>query len=161
MRASAAARAVADLPDPVRPLPPGEAAAIAEDAPAAEGGEEGPAPADEAAAEAPGTLAPVEPIAEPPADGLAVGPIIAVVLLLVLGLMLPFLVDVALGDASEGAGAWIAGLMRWIATGFHLEKLLEGVIDTADIAYFVVVSGSFLLLDYALNLSSPLTGCSR
>ena len=29
MRASAAARAVADLPDPVRPLPPGEAAAIA------------------------------------------------------------------------------------------------------------------------------------
>ena len=65
--------------------PQGEAAAIAEDAPAAEGGEDGAAPVDEAAAEAPGTLVPVEPSAEPQADGLAVGPIIAVVLLLGLG----------------------------------------------------------------------------
>jgi ABC-2 type transport system permease protein len=72
--------------------------------------------------------------------------IISLVLLLVLGLMLPFLVDVALGGATTGAAQAVAGVMRYIATGFHFERLLEGMIDTADLAYFCVAIGSFLLL---------------
>jgi ABC-2 type transport system permease protein len=72
--------------------------------------------------------------------------VIAMVLLLVLGLMLPFLVDLVLAGATEGAAKWLGDLMRYMATGFHFERLLEGVVDTADLAYFVVVIGTFLLL---------------
>jgi len=61
-------------------------------------------------------------------------------------LMLPFLVDVALGGATGGHAQVVAGVMRYMATGFHFERLLEGVIDTADLAYFFVAIGSFLLL---------------
>ncbi len=72
--------------------------------------------------------------------------VIAMVLLLVLGLMLPFLVDVAFSGTDEGLGGVLGALMGWIATGFHFERLLSGVVDTSDIAYFGVVTGVFLLL---------------
>jgi ABC-2 type transport system permease protein len=72
--------------------------------------------------------------------------VISLVLLLGLGLMLPYLVDVALSGATDGPGKLLGDLMRYIATGFHFERLLEGVVDTSDLAYFVVVIGSFLLL---------------
>ena len=68
--------------------------------------------------------------------------IIAMVLLLVFGLMLPFLIDVAFA----GSGGWLGEFMSWIATGYHFERLLQGVVDTADIAYFAVVTGVFLVL---------------
>ena len=72
--------------------------------------------------------------------------VLALVLLLVLGLMLPFLVDVALSGAPGAEQSWLAGLMRWIATGYHVERMLTGVIDTADLVYFAVVIGIFLVL---------------
>ena len=68
--------------------------------------------------------------------------VIAMVLLLVFGLMLPFLVDVAFA----GEGGWLGDFMSWIATGYHFERLLQGVVDSADVAYFAVVTGVFLLL---------------
>jgi len=76
--------------------------------------------------------------------------VIGLVLLLVLGLMLPFLVDVT---ASGGGGAqegWFSGLMRWIATGYHMERMLTGLVDTADLGYFAVVTGLFLVLTKAI-----------
>jgi ABC-2 type transport system permease protein len=76
--------------------------------------------------------------------------VITLVLLLVLGLMLPFLVDVALAGSGSPAADNLGGLMRWIATGFHFERLLEGVVDTGDLAYFAVVTGIFLLLAKAI-----------
>lgn len=76
--------------------------------------------------------------------------VLALVLLLVLGLMLPFLVDVALSGAPGASEGWLAGLMRWIATGYHVERMLSGVIDTGDLAYFAVVAGVFLVLAKAI-----------
>ena len=80
--------------------------------------------------------------------------VLALVLLLVFGLMLPFLVDVALSGAPGAEQSWLAGLMRWIATGYHVERMLTGLIDTADLAYFVVVIGIFLVLSKAVVESS-------
>ncbi len=76
--------------------------------------------------------------------------VIALVLLLVLGLMLPFLADVALSGSPGGEESWLGGLMRWIATGYHVERMLSGVIDTADLVYFGVVIGVFLVLAKAI-----------
>lgn len=72
--------------------------------------------------------------------------VIGLVILLVLGLMLPFLIDVTVSGAGEAGEGGLAGLMRWIATGYHIERMLTGLVDTADIAYFVVISGVFLVL---------------
>ena len=74
--------------------------------------------------------------------------ILALVLLLVLGLMLPFLVEISLSGSDPG-GRPIAALMRYVATGSHFETLLSGVVDTSDLVYFGVVTGSFLLLTRA------------
>jgi len=74
--------------------------------------------------------------------------VVGLVLLLVLGLMLPFLVDVSAAGGAGGEG-WLAGLMRWVATGYHIERLLTGLVDTGDLAYFVVVAGIFLALTKA------------
>lgn len=75
--------------------------------------------------------------------------VVTLVLLLVLGMMLPFLVDLTLAGGAEGESS-LAALMRWIGTGQHLERLLVGVVDTADLAYFAVVIGVFLVLARAV-----------
>lgn len=80
--------------------------------------------------------------------------IVGLVLVLVLGIMLPFLVDVAFTGAGVPAAESLGGLMRWIATGFHFERLISGVVDSADLAYFVVVIGIFLTLSKAVVESS-------
>jgi ABC-2 type transport system permease protein len=72
--------------------------------------------------------------------------VLALVLLLVLGMMLPFLVEIGLSGGDPGAVGDFAEVMRYIATGHHFENLLQGVVDTADLFYFVVVIGVFLLL---------------
>ncbi len=72
--------------------------------------------------------------------------ILALVLLLVLGLMLPFLVEISLSGSDPAATRTVAAFMRYVATGIHFENLLSGLVDTADLVYFGVVVGSFLLL---------------
>jgi ABC-2 type transport system permease protein len=72
--------------------------------------------------------------------------ILALVLLLVLGMMLPFLVEIGLSGGGGGAAGGLAKGMRYVATGHHFENLLQGMVDTADLFYFVVVCGVFLLL---------------
>ena len=74
---------------------------------------------------------------------------LSLVLMLVLGLMLPFLADVGMVAGGQPlADAVLAGL-RWAATGVHFETLIRGVVDTADLAYFAVVTGVFLVLTQA------------
>jgi len=80
--------------------------------------------------------------------------VLALVLLLVIGLMMPFLVDLSLAGGGSGAVEMFGELMRYTATGAHFEKMLEGMVDTADLAYFVVVTGTFLLLAKAAVESS-------
>ena len=67
--------------------------------------------------------------------------LVAFVLLITLWL-LPAIAELGvLGDAG-GAGA----VLQWVSTREHFQNLLGGLVDTADLVYFGVVIGSFLLL---------------
>jgi len=68
--------------------------------------------------------------------------LVTFVLLLFL-LLLPAVSD--LGIAKGAAG----GVLRWVSTGSHFEDMLKGLVSTADVAYFAVMIGSFLLLTKA------------
>ncbi len=68
------------------------------------------------------------------------------VLLLILGMMLPFIVDISMAGSGLGRESGIAQAVRWVATGSHVDRMLQGLIDTADLAYFAIASGVFLLL---------------
>jgi len=68
--------------------------------------------------------------------------LVTFVLLLSL-LLLPAVSD--LGMAVGDAG----GILRWISTASHFEEMVKGLITTADLAYFAVMIGSFLLLTKA------------
>jgi ABC-2 type transport system permease protein len=65
--------------------------------------------------------------------------------LLILLLLLPAIAE--LGIAGSGGG--VASALRWISTGEHFQELARGLVDTSDLAYFVVVIGTFLLLTKA------------
>lgn len=64
----------------------------------------------------------------------------------ILGMMLPFIVDISMAGSGIGAESAIAEGVRWIATGTHIDRMLQGLIDTADLAYYAVTSAAFLLL---------------
>ena len=72
--------------------------------------------------------------------------ILTLVLLLVIGMMLPFLVDLTVAGVPGDAGSPIAAVLGWISTGSHFEEMMRGVIDTADLAYFAVSIVGFLVL---------------
>ena len=64
------------------------------------------------------------------------------VLLLIL-MILPALAQI--GGGATGVG----DLLRWLAAATHMAELVKGLVDTADLAYFVVMSGIFLILTKA------------
>ncbi|MEE8581171.1 MAG: ABC transporter permease [Myxococcota bacterium] len=68
---------------------------------------------------------------------------------LLLLLMLPFIAELGASRGGLGGGGEVAELMRWVATGSHFEQLLKGLVDTKDLVYFAVMSGSFLFLTKA------------
>ena len=68
------------------------------------------------------------------------------VLLLILGMMLPFIVDLSMSGSATGGESRIAEVVRWMATGSHVDRMLQGLIDTADLAYYAVASAIFLIL---------------
>ncbi len=72
--------------------------------------------------------------------------ILTFVLLLILGMMLPFIVDLSMAGSGLGTDSAIAQIVRWMATGSHVERMLQGLVDTADLAYFVIATAAFLLL---------------
>jgi len=72
--------------------------------------------------------------------------ILTFVLLLILGMMLPFIVQISMAGSGVGGEPAIAKIVGWMATNNHLEPMLKGLIDTSDLAYFGVASGIFLIL---------------
>jgi ABC-2 type transport system permease protein len=62
------------------------------------------------------------------------------VLLLVL-LILPAIAELGVAGTSEAREA-----LRYLSTDAHLEELVKGLVDSADLAYFAVMIGSFLVL---------------
>jgi ABC-2 type transport system permease protein len=68
------------------------------------------------------------------------------VLLLVIGMMLPFLVDLTVSGVPGEVASPVAAAVGWIATAPHFEEMLRGVIDTADLAYFAIITAAFLVL---------------
>lgn len=68
------------------------------------------------------------------------------VLLLILGMMLPFIVDISMSGSGVAADSKVAELVRWMATGSHVDRMLQGLIDTSDLAYYAVASAIFLVL---------------
>ena len=67
--------------------------------------------------------------------------LICFVLLLVL-MLLPAVSDLGM----LGGGSGIASLFRWLSIGVHVQELVHGLVDSADLVYFAVMIGSFLLL---------------
>jgi len=72
--------------------------------------------------------------------------VLTFVLLLIIGMMLPFLVEITMAGGGLGRESAVAETVRWMSTGSHVERMLKGLIDTADLVYFAVASGVFLLL---------------
>lgn len=72
--------------------------------------------------------------------------VFTLVLLVMLGMMLPFIVDITMAGSGLGRESAIAQVVRWMSTGTHVDPMLQGLIDTADLAYFVIASAVFLLL---------------
>ena len=68
------------------------------------------------------------------------------VLLLILGMMLPFIVDLSMSGSASGPESKVAEVVRWMATGSHVDRMLQGLIDTADLAYYAIASAIFLIL---------------
>lgn len=69
--------------------------------------------------------------------------LITFVLLLCL-LLLPAIADLGVTGIPGGGE-----VLRWLSTGDHFEPLIQGLVDTSDLAYFAVMIGSFLLLTNA------------
>jgi len=76
--------------------------------------------------------------------------ILTFVLLLILGMMLPFIVDISMSGNGGGGDSAVAEVVRWMATGSHVDRMLQGLIDTADLAYYAVASAIFLVLAKAV-----------
>jgi ABC-2 type transport system permease protein len=72
--------------------------------------------------------------------------ILTFVLLLLLGMMLPFIVDITMAGSGLGRESAIAQVVRWVGTGSHVDRMLQGLVDTGDLAYFAIASAAFLLL---------------
>jgi len=74
---------------------------------------------------------------------IAAFPITLVVLVTLL--LLPGIAE--FGIAGSGSG--VAGTLRWLAVQSHFDPLLNGLVDTADLAYFAVMIGSVLVVTKA------------
>ncbi len=71
-------------------------------------------------------------------------------MLVVVGLiMLPFLVEISGIGTGNPATELLGRFTRWLASGHHFNALLQGAVSTADVAYFAVMVGIFLVLTKA------------
>lgn len=70
---------------------------------------------------------------------------LALVILLVM-LMLGFLSNI-IGQGAGGSFMQSTGdVLRWLAPDEHFQNMLQGLVETGDLAYFGVIAGVFLLL---------------
>jgi ABC-2 type transport system permease protein len=61
-------------------------------------------------------------------------------------LLVPAMAELGIAGGLPG----IAEVLRWLSTGIHFEELSKGIVDTADLAYFAVAIGSFLVVTKAV-----------
>ena len=61
-------------------------------------------------------------------------------------LLVPAMADLGVAGSAPA----VAEVLRWLSTGAHFEQLSKGLIDTADLAYFAVIIGSFLFMTKAV-----------
>jgi ABC-2 type transport system permease protein len=61
-------------------------------------------------------------------------------------LLVPAIADLGIAGGSPD----LAEALRWLSTGAHFEELAKGLVDTADLAYFAVVIGIFLVMTKAV-----------
>jgi ABC-2 type transport system permease protein len=67
--------------------------------------------------------------------------LVAFVFLITL-LLLPAISELGVvGDTAR-----VGSVLQWISTADHFNNLLKGLVDTKDLAYFVAIIGSFLLM---------------
>jgi ABC-2 type transport system permease protein len=57
-------------------------------------------------------------------------------------LLVPAIADLGIAGGAPGVGE----VLRWLSTGAHFDELSKGLVDTADLAYFAVVIGVFVVL---------------
>jgi len=72
--------------------------------------------------------------------------ILTLVLLLLIGMMLPFIVELSVSGSGMDRDTLLSSVMGYVATGQHFENLLQGLVLSSDLVYFAVVIGVFLLL---------------
>ncbi|MBW2268439.1 MAG: ABC transporter permease [Deltaproteobacteria bacterium] len=72
---------------------------------------------------------------------------LVIAFLLTFVFLIVMLILPALGQLGGASGS--AELLTWISADTHLTQLVGGLIDTADLAYFAVMIGSFLVLTKA------------
>lgn len=70
---------------------------------------------------------------------------LALALLLVLWL-LSVVADLGIAEGAGGTTSGLAGVLTWLSTSDHFDKLARGLIDTRDLAYFGFMIGTFLIL---------------
>ena len=70
--------------------------------------------------------------------------LVAMVLLMVM-MLAPAIAGLGIVAGVEGGDA----IFRWLSSEGHSMKLMEGLVDTGDLVYFVVIIGSFLLMTRA------------
>jgi ABC-2 type transport system permease protein len=71
---------------------------------------------------------------------------LTLVLLVMLGMMLPFIVQITTAGSGLGPDSGVVKVVGWMATGSHVDRMLQGLIDTGDLAYFAIATSAFLLL---------------
>lgn len=62
--------------------------------------------------------------------------------------MLSFLAD--LGAGGVAANTSVSAFLRWLSTSVHFEPLVQGLVETRDLAYFAAATAAFLLLAKAV-----------
>ncbi len=66
--------------------------------------------------------------------------------LLTFVLLLVLLILPAVSDLGVAGSAGTGDLLRYLSTDVHFEDLAKGLVDTADLAYFALMIGSFLIM---------------
>jgi ABC-2 type transport system permease protein len=72
--------------------------------------------------------------------------LVTLALLFLVGLLIPQLVVFGLASDALHAQSALIEVMRWAGTGAHFERMVMGLVETRDLAYFAVLIAAFLLL---------------
>lgn len=87
------------------------------------------------------------------AAGIAVGQFVSAIsrnqisAFIVSAVVLLFMTLISQINAVVDLPSWLAGVFNYLSLDYHFQSFVKGVIDTRDLAYFVVVSALFLFLN--------------